>query len=367
MKVVHVSVSRQFSSGQLKQLKSEYNASKLLEGEWTTIGFQTENSQEPFIRRIPFGFRSLFFRKFWGWLVALKMSRSYDLVIMRHMTFDPFSIIFAPLIRNRGSIHHAKEAEELKLIRSGWKGRIAALLEDYCGKFSVCNAKVVFGVTREIAEYEVENRCPSKLIGVYPNGVEASSLLILDDRRKRNEINIAFICGKFSSWHGLDKLFQAIENAGAEERSVKLTIHLIGELFEEQKSSINSSEPLSRHFVCHGVLNSKEYYPILEVCDYGVSSLALERKSLKEASTLKVREMLALGLPVYSGHFDQALPQTAPWARVSEAVTFGDLVEFGRLVKDIPRALVREESIENIEKLEIMKRTLEMLKSSRVL
>lgn len=367
MKVVHLSVSRQFSSGQLKQLKYEYNASKRLEGAWTTIGFQTGSSSEPFIKRIPFGFRSLFFRKLWGWLVALKMSGSYDVVIVRHMTFDPFSILFAPLIRNRVSIHHAKESEELRLIRSGWKGRAAALLEDYCGKLSVCKAKVVLGVTREIAEYEVEKRCPSKFIGVYPNGVETSSLPVLDDRRKVDEINIAFICGKFSSWHGLDKLFQAVENAGDEGRSVKLTVHLIGELFEEQKLSINSSGLLTRHFVCHGVLTSDEYYPVLEICDYGLSSLALERKSLREASTLKVREMLALGLPVYSGHFDQALPQATPWAKVSEAVTFGDLVEFGRSVKGIPRAIVREESLENIEKLKIMKRTLEMFKSSQVL
>lgn len=73
---------------------------------------------------------------------------------MRHMTFDPFALIFAPLIPNRVSIHHAKEIEELRLIRQGWKGRLASVVEKFCGKFSVCKAKMILGVTNEIAEYE---------------------------------------------------------------------------------------------------------------------------------------------------------------------------------------------------------------------
>jgi len=362
LKVVHISVSRQFSYGQLSQLKYEYNAAQTLEGhQWVTVGYHVGPSVDGFIKKIPFIFRGMFLRNLYGWLVAVRLSRSHDLVLMRHMTFDPFALIFARVIKNRVSIHHSKEVEELKVIRPGWKGRLASVLERFCAKVSVCNAQMILGVTEEISEYERLTYCIGKNTGVYSNGIELSSIDILADRRDPVEINVAFICGTFSNWHGLDRLFRAFEEGFVSASDPKIRVHLIGRLLEDQVDAIKKSERLSEMFVCHGLLDRADYYPILEKCDYGITSLALERKSLREASTLKVREMLALGLPVFSGHIDVALPRSREWVKVVNSVCLSDLISFGVRVKKVSRNCVREESAELIDKKEIMKKTLGLL------
>lgn len=362
MRIVHLSVCRQFSRGQLNQLQYEHNAAKSLEeSEWTTVGYHAGPTSAEFIRTIPFLFRGIFLRNLYGWLVALKFSRSHDIVLMRHMTFDPFALIFAPLIPNRVSIHHAKEVEELRLIRQGWKGRLASVVEQICGKFAVRKAKMILGVTNEIAEYERELRCPLKPTGTYPNGVEVNSINVLTDLRKPDELNVVFICGLFSPWHGLDRLLKALKNGSCVGDSPIVHIHLIGSLSEEQVNQIELVKKFNVRIVKHGVMESHEYHKVMAMADFGIGSLAMDRQNLNEGSTLKIREMLALGLPVYSGHADLALPQSVPWAKVVEEVSLTDLIDFGISVKKIDRMTVREQSSSMIEKSEIMKRTVSAL------
>ena len=73
--------------------------------------------------------------------------------------------------------------------------------------------------------------------------------------------------------------------------------------------------------------------------------------------------MLALGLPVFSGHFDLALPQSVPWVKVVGDFTSADLVDFGVSVKGVERATVRKESASLIEKRQIMTNVIDRLKS----
>lgn len=355
MRVVHLTVSRQLTQGQAKQLRFEYDAAKKLEGdEWTTIAYHNGPVTQPYMHRIPLPFRPLFLRQFWGWLVALRLSRSFDVVMMRHMTFDPFAFFFAPLIRNRVSVHHAKEIEELRLIRNGWKGRAASWLERVSGRFSVRRTRMILGVTQEIAEYERDTHAPRKPIGVYPNGIDAAQVTILEDKRKPDEIHAAFICGTFSSWHGLDKLIAAVDAYEPQINDLPLTIHLIGKLSDAQVLEIAATDARRMVFTAYGLLSEAEYRPILEKCDVGIASLAMERKNLREGSTLKVREMLAAGLPVYSGHEDVALPETLGFVKIVENVTLSDIVEFGAKTKEVGRPCVRERSLRRVDKRESM-------------
>ena len=57
----------------------------------------------------------------------------------------------------------------------------------------------------------------------------------------------------------------------------------------------------------HGYLSSEEYLKVLAYADVAISSLALHRIQLNEASTLKSRECLALGLPLVVAYTDTDL------------------------------------------------------------
>lgn len=355
MKIVHLTVARQLTHGQANQLRFEHDAAEKLDvAEWTTLAYHNGLVTEPYMRGIPLLFRTIFMRNLWGWLVALQLSRSHDVVLMRHMTFDPFGFIFAPLIRNRVSVHHAKEVEELRLIRKGWKGRAASWLEQRSGVFAVRRAMAVLGVTQEIAEYEQQTRAPEKRIGVYPNGVDVEKVALLADTRSKNKIQAAFICGTFSQWHGLDKLILAADEHGMQQGNTPLIIHLIGRLSNQQKLDIAATEARRAVFKAHGLMIEADYRPLLECCDIGIASMAMERQNLHEGSTLKVREMLATGLPVYSGHKDVALPEGEDFVKITTRPTVAEMIEFATHVKRISRNHVRERSRSRIDKGEAM-------------
>ena len=355
MKVVHLTVVRQLSQGQIKQLRFEYAASlKAGALEWATIAYHDGESTEPFVRQLPFIFRWLFLRSLYGWYVAWRLSKTCDRVLMRHMTFDPFALIFSPFVRGRVSVHHAKEVEELRLIRKGWKGWAASKLESITGRVAAINAVALVGVTKEIAEYERCTRAPDKPIGVYPNGIDPNQVLILKDHRSGDSIQVAFICGTFSAWHGLDKLLAAVDSYDFFEREVPLTIHLIGRLSAVQLGAVSSSDARKKIFKVHGSMTESEYRPILEKCDFGIASLAMERQNLREGSTLKVREMLAMGLAIYSGHEDIALVQDKKFIAVVDDVSVESLIAFGKLVKHVERECVRAESLGLIDKHDLM-------------
>jgi hypothetical protein len=59
-----------------------------------------------------------------------------------------------------------------------------------------------------------------------------------------------------------------------------------------------------RRFIAHGPLNRRQISELVESSWIGLSSFALDRNLMMQACTLKVREYLSYGLPVYSGHDD---------------------------------------------------------------
>jgi len=354
-KIIHITGVRELTSGQRQQLISENNASSKIEFvEWKTLAFHTGDIKESFEKPIPVFFRPLFLRNLYVWLKVLSYKEEYDIILLRHMTFDPFAVIFSIFIKNRISVHHAKEISELKLIREGWKGELASRMEKIVGKISIKNAIGVAGVTKEIAMYENFIHGVEKPLFFYPNGVDFNHIGLAKDFRKKNEINIVFICGKFSDWHGLDLILNASEGFSFRE---KINIHLIGSLTAEQVDSINNNKN-SNIFFIHGVLSSESYIEIMSRCDIGLSSLALYRKDLKEASTLKVREMLAMGLPVYSSHIDGSLINNSDHFYCDMIFNFDNLIEFALEMKKVSRETVREESYSFISKEKIMERFL---------
>jgi hypothetical protein len=266
------------------------------------------------------------------------------------MTFDPFAFIFARLISNRVSVHHAKEVEELRLIRKGLKGRAASWLELVSGRHSVRRTQMILGVTQEIAEYERDLHAPGKDIGVYPNGVDTTKIPILSDDREQDAVHAAFICGTFSDWHGLDKLISAIDAYHPHPDDPPLNIHLVGKLSDAQISEIEATTARLAVFRKYGILKEAEYRTILAKCDVGISSLAMERQNLYEGSTLKVREMLAMGLAIYSGHIDHALQESDSFVLVTQRPSVQEILLLASKAKEIERNWIRTKSAGRIEK-----------------
>lgn len=350
-RILHFTAVRELGSGQRKQLIYENKAAKqLIDIQWDVIAYHSFEPQESFEKQTPRLFDFLIIRNLYFWIQVFKLSKYYDVILFRYISFDPFAVIFSPFIKNRISVHHSKEIEELPLVRKGWKGMLASWLEKYTGKVALKNSLAIVGVTEEIALYEKGRIVQNKKTYVYPNGLDFSLFPIVDDKRDPGEYHILFMCSYFSEWHGLDLLINEIDKT---KTNVKFYIHLIGNLASEQFEMIKHST-YSDSIIIHGQLDRESYIKIAEKCDVGLASLALHRQNLKEASTLKVREMLAMGLPVFSCHKDVAFNNDFPFYKYKEEFNFEDILEFCMSHKSTSRLQVKETAKLKINKVNIM-------------
>lgn len=344
---------RELSPGQRKQLNYEFHCNDRLErAAWTTVALHDKPPELPFERQVPRLFRALGLRNIYAWYFMFRARHTYDVILQRHMTFDPFILAFGWLIPCRVTVHHGKAIEELPLIKPGWRGRLAAAVERRMGWINTRQVLGLLGVTADIAAYEAaahHAECPQ---GVYPNGILVDEVPVLIDRRGAG-IEVGFVCGKFTAWHGLDRLMEAVEAERELAAEVGLKVHLIGQLDDEQRVAVDA---INRHgvvFVVHGRLSEASYFQILETCDLGLGSLALDRQNMREGSTLKVREYLAVGLPVYSGQPDTALPEGFAYYRHGAAEVRA-ILDFARTMKAETREAVRTASRSYIEKRALM-------------
>jgi hypothetical protein len=110
--------------------------------------------------------------------------------------------------------------------------------------------------------------------------------------------HLVFIGNPGYLWHGVDKL---IDFAC---RCSDVHIDIVG------YDKLPGFEPLPDNLTLHGYLSMREYQQVLAGADVAISSLALHRVQLEEASPLKSRECLAFGLPLVVAYADTDLDDT---------------------------------------------------------
>ncbi len=222
-------------------------------------------------------------------LVASVLKWPADVVYLRRDMFYPAYLWLAKRIPVVVEVN-ANELAELWLYSKthyAYHGLSRALLDRRVRGF-------VF-TTHELAQslYYRRFKVPRMVIG---NGVDLRKLPQLPPTANDKPV-VAFI-GQAAPWHGIDKI---LEMARA---FPEWTFHLIG---------LDAVDPSLSNVVTHGFLDTEEYLPILARADVGIGTLALHRNKMREASPLKVREYLALGLPVIIGYEDTDFPGGAPF------------------------------------------------------
>jgi glycosyltransferase involved in cell wall biosynthesis len=363
IRIVHLSVMRQLHKGIAVQLAIESQVAGELDGvKWETVVIHDGPAFSAHEIRTPKLFRFMFLRNIFGWIVAIRLSRQVDFLLFRHIPFDPFSSIFAPFIRNRVPIHHAKEIYELPNVSPGWRGQWAARLERYFGRFSARHALAVGAVTNEIAQFECRLHGVSRPIVIYANGIVDSQISVVADERKENTIEILFSCSTFSAWHGLDRLIEAVDKYEYSMDRRVLKIHLVGKILPEQEAAITQTQWRRKIFIPHGTMDAQICkQSLMPKCHLGLASLAMDRQDLLEGSTLKVREMLAAGLPVYSTHIDASLNDDFPFYHRDVRVSLHNLLNFADTMRTYNREEVSKASVALVSKKASIERVVRTL------
>jgi len=231
-------------------------------------------------------------REYYEWLH--EQEAYYDTILLRYHMYDPYQLQFLRKVKRPVYlVHHTLEVPELAKAR-GRGGLVRALLELMLGRRTIRAAHGVIGVTQEIVDYELKRAKGARLRStVYPNGITTSESPL--DARCGAPTEILFVASSFSSWQGLDLLLKSVRQSGE-----NFILHIVGTTSDVDREKANK-DPRVRF---HGRLSQDEIAKLSARCSLGLSSLALHRKNMKQACTLKAREYLKLGLPVYAGYQD---------------------------------------------------------------
>jgi glycosyltransferase involved in cell wall biosynthesis len=126
------------------------------------------------------------------------------------------------------------------------------------------------------------------------NGIDLESIRPLPPPTNETP-RLFFIATPGYSWHGVDKLVTLAR------MQPDLRIDVVG------YDHIDNAGPLPANVHLHGYLGPEEYRNVLAEADVALSTLALHRKDMQEASPLKTRECLAYGLPMILAYADTDL------------------------------------------------------------
>jgi glycosyltransferase involved in cell wall biosynthesis len=355
MRVLHSAALLSPSSGMLNQMKWEQEAAHQLSLDWQVrmfcpIGWLepseiiqfskdiTTKKNENIVEKTSKWLR--FRREYYQWLIS--QENSVDIFLLRYSVHDPFQLRFiADCKKPVCLVHHTLELPELASA-NGFVAKTRVFLENIMGRHAIQQCYATIGVTQEIVDYEKKRgNQPDKLSIVYPNGIMFHYETLNDRRGDIPEL--LFVASHFVEWHGLDLLLKAMQS-----NSGQFTLHLVGNLSADDLAMAQ----LDPRIVLHGSKSHQEINIISESCWLGLSSFALYRKGMKEACTLKVREYLMMGLPVYAG-YKESFPETFEYYR-NDILNVDSLLDFSRKNRHIQRLDISLSSKKYIDKLEIL-------------
>lgn len=167
---------------------------------------------------------------------------------------------------------------------------------NYIYQFYTWSKTIKFSSGAVFVSHEIKNHYKKYLDGiVHPNLINISAKRL--EKKCNNKKELFFIGSPGLIWHGVDR----IQN---------IAKHMPDTIFNIVGIESSSYD----NVIFHGYLNS--YSHILQRCCACLGSMALDRKNMHEASSLKVREYITSGFPIILSHPDtsfMSLKDTPPW------------------------------------------------------
>jgi len=194
-------------------------------------------------------------------------------------------------------------------------------------------------------------KAPCIVIG---NGVDLATMTPLAAPRN-DRPRAVYIGFPGQPWQGVDKLLHLAK------LSPDVDFDLIG------LARNDLGDELPANVTVHGVLERHEYEAVFAASDIGVGPLALHRKGLEEAATLKIREYLAYGLPTLLAQLDPDFMDVDRWFFLRIPNSEDNVERHAREIREFAHAMrgrrvARHEIEENISVVHKEERRLEFMR-----
>lgn len=133
---------------------------------------------------------------------------------------------------------------------------------------------------------------------VIANGIDLNDAELLPPTKNTTPV-ITMVASPGMDWHGVDKLIRFAESCP------DITINIVGYSADDVEMPV----PVNVHL--HGFMNRSQLREIYLATDVACGTLALHRKNMEEACTLKVREYLSYGVPIILAYRDTDLSEVS--------------------------------------------------------
>lgn len=239
-----------------------------------------------------------------------------------------------------------------------WKSYLILQHSKYSKKIASLS-KAIIAVTDQIRDDHLsKSKCNAVVIS---NGIDVSKYPVCTTNQLDSEINFVMLLGTNAPWYGLDLLVEAIHKSN----NKNFKVHIIG--------GVNVDSTDSR-------IMQKQKMTFYELNDYfdkltnvvGIGSLALFRNKLSEASTLKVREYCARGLPVLLNHVDTDINNDLEFFNTYCVNLINQQLDFDQIIKAVKQIFlipnyeqeIRKWAIDNLDHSIKMKQYLNVINES---
>ena len=342
--ILHAGAMRNPATGVIRQMEEEQAAAQTLGIDWDTRLFYKLGEKSNICIPAPnTDSRYEFKRGFYTWLKSETLN--YDALLLRYAKCDPLQTIFIrqckiPVF----TVHHTLELQELIVNRTP-ANRLRYLTEKVLGPLTLKKADGIIGITKEMANYNLKRSGANVQTYTYPNGAAYAENCVIPRARDRRKHELLIIASKYSRWIGFDLLLDAVRDSKDD-----FTVHVVGELNSTQIEQTKSD----CRFITYGLLSHAEIHPLISRSSVGIGSLALFRNGMKEGNTLKVKEYLRAGLPVYAGYQD-VFPDTFPYYR-NGPVNMEEMLAFCEIMRKHAPQTISDIARPYIEKSQLLKK-----------
>jgi glycosyltransferase involved in cell wall biosynthesis len=215
-----------------------------------------------------------------------------DVVYHRQSTVSPSVLALAAALPMVIEIN-SDDLEELRM-RSPLRYWYARVTRDRLLR----RARRIVVVTNELARHPSILRL-GRPVSVVPNSVDLGDYPELPPPESRGP-RLVFIGSPGLAWAGVDKI-------------ARLAAHFPAWRFDVVGPGRAELPGVPANVVLHGPMEPEEYLSVVAQSDVAIGPIAHHRVGLSEASSLKVAEYLAYGLPVILGTAQTAFPDGAPF------------------------------------------------------
>jgi glycosyltransferase involved in cell wall biosynthesis len=238
----------------------------------------------------------------------------YDALLLRYSGAD-FSL-FSEFLRRVGhktvTEHHSKELPESRTYDTTLPQKLLNLsMEHFLGPRIIRRCRGLIGVTPEITAYELERAgrpMPSCTVtnGIFVDNVPFTRCARYDGKA----LNLLCLANRFEPWQGLDRVLEGLASYTC--RDLRLNLFVVGEASQELlELGRRASARSCINVVFFGRLSGNRLEEVISSSHIAFSSLALFRKGMEEACSLKTREFSARGIPFVLGYRDPDLSDEA--------------------------------------------------------